>query len=116
MFAFFERLIQPTARQGSAPPGGLLAFYWHFVRQARGLFGAMFVTGFVVALIDTLIPVFIGRLVRLMEAQDRMAALQQATPALLGMATLVLLGRPAALLADSLVRNNAVLPLSLIHI
>ena len=110
MFAFFERLIQPTARQGSAPPGGLLAFYWHFVRQARGLFGAMFVTGFVVALIDTLIPVFIGRLVRLMEAQDRMAALQQATPALLGMATLVLLGRPAALLADSLVRNNAVLP------
>ena len=39
-----------------------------------------------------------------------MAALQQATPALLGMATLVLLGRPAALLADSLVRNNAVLP------
>ncbi len=110
MFAFFERLIQPTARQGSAPPGGLLAFYWHFVRQARGLFGAMFVTGFVVALIDTLIPVFIGRLVRLMEAQDRMAALQQATPALLGMAALVLLGRPAALLADSLVRNNAVLP------
>jgi ATP-binding cassette subfamily B multidrug efflux pump len=110
MFAFFERLIQPTARQGSAPPGGLLAFYWHFVRQARGLFGAMFVTGFVVALIDTLIPVFIGRLVRLMEAHDRMAALQQATPALLGMAVLVLLGRPAALLADSLVRNNAVLP------
>jgi ATP-binding cassette subfamily B multidrug efflux pump len=39
-----------------------------------------------------------------------MAALQQATPALLGMAALVLLGRPAALLADSLVRNNAVLP------
>jgi ATP-binding cassette subfamily B multidrug efflux pump len=31
-------------------------------------------------------------------------------PALLGMAALVLLGRPAALLADSLVRNNAVLP------
>jgi ATP-binding cassette subfamily B multidrug efflux pump len=70
----------------------------------------MFVTGLVVALIDTLIPVFIGRLVRLMEAQDRAAALHEATPALLGMAALVLLGRPAALLADSLVRNNAVLP------
>ncbi|HRD98374.1 MAG TPA: ABC transporter ATP-binding protein [Rubrivivax sp.] len=110
MFAFFEKRIRPTALQGSAPPGGLLAFYWHFVSQARGLFGAMFVTGLVVALIDTLIPVFIGRLVRLMEAQDRMAALQQATPALLGMAAVVLLGRPAALLADSLVRNNAVLP------
>jgi ATP-binding cassette subfamily B multidrug efflux pump len=110
MFAFFEKRVQPTARHGSPPPEGLLAFYWHFVGQARGLFGAMFVTGLVVALIDTLIPVFIGRLVRLMEAQDRSAALQEATPALLGMASLVLLGRPAALLADSLVRNNAVLP------
>ena len=110
MFAFFETRLQPTALHGSPPPDGLLAFYWHFVRQARGLFGAMFVTGLVVALIDTLIPVFIGRLVRLMEAQDRAAALHEATPALLGMAALVLLGRPAALLADSLVRNNAVLP------
>ena len=110
MFAFFETRLQPTALHGSPPPDGLLAFYWHFVRQARGLFGAMFVTGLVVALIDTLIPVFIGRLVRLMEAQDRTAALHEATPALLGMAALVLLGRPAALLADSLVRNNAVLP------
>ena len=37
----------------------------------------MFATGLVVALIDTLIPVFIGKLVRLMEAQDRAAALAQ---------------------------------------
>jgi ATP-binding cassette subfamily B multidrug efflux pump len=110
MFAFFERRIQPTARPGSAPPQGLLAFYWHFVRQARHLFGAMFVTGLAVALIDTLIPVFIGRLVRLMEASDRAAALAAALPSLLAMALLVLLGRPLALLLDSLMRNNAVLP------
>ena len=110
MFAFFERRIRPTARPGSAPPPGLFAFYWHYVQQTRGLFGAMFVTGLVVALIDTLIPVFIGKLVRLMESPDRAAALAGALPALLGMAALVVLGRPAALLCDSLVRNNAVLP------
>ena len=110
MFAFFERRIQPTARPGSAPPQGLMAFYWHFVRQTKGLFGAMFVTGLVVALIDTLIPVFIGRLVRLMENSDRAAALAEAAPMLIGMGLLVLLGRPAALLMDSLVRNNAVVP------
>ncbi len=110
MFAFFERRIRPTALPGSAPPQGLIAFYWHFVRQSRHLFGAMFVTGLVVALIDTLIPVFIGRLVRLMEAQDRATALAQQMPALIAMALLVLLGRPLALLADSLVRNNAVVP------
>jgi ATP-binding cassette subfamily B multidrug efflux pump len=110
LFAFFESRIRPTAMPGSAPPQGLIAFYWHFIRQAKHLFGAMFVTGLVVALIDTLIPLFIGRLVRLMEATDRAAALEAAMPSLLAMGAAVLFGRPLALLMDSLVRNNAVVP------
>ncbi len=110
LFAFFESRIRPTAMPGSAPPQGLLAFYWHFIRQAKHLFGAMFVTGLVVALIDTLIPLFIGRLVRLMEASDRAAALEASMPMLLAMGAAVLIGRPLALLLDSLVRNNAVVP------
>jgi len=110
MFAFFESRIRPTARPGSAPPAGLLAFYWHYVRQTKGLFAAMFVTGIGVALIDTLIPLFIGRLVTLMEAGDRAAAFQAALPSLLGMAAAVMVLRPLALVCDSLVRNNAVVP------
>jgi ATP-binding cassette subfamily B multidrug efflux pump len=110
LFSFFEQRIQPTAAHAATPPPGLIAFFWHFVRQARGLFIAMFATGLAVALIDTLIPVFIGRLVSLMEASDRAAALADATPKLIAMAVLVLVGRPLALLADSLVRNNAVVP------
>ncbi len=110
MFAFFESLVQPTARPGTAPPQSLLGFYWHYVRQTRGLFATMFVTGLVVALIDTLIPVFIGHLVRLMARPDRAAALAENGWLLVGMGVLVMLGRPAALLADSLVRNNAVVP------
>ncbi|MCW5632917.1 MAG: ABC transporter ATP-binding protein [Rubrivivax sp.] len=110
MFAFFESRIRPTARTGSAPPQSLLGFYWHFVSQTRGLFGLMFLTGLAVALVDTLIPIFIGRLVRLMEASDRAAAFEQALPMLLGMAAVVLVLRPLALMTDSLVRNNAVVP------
>ncbi|MBK6469482.1 MAG: ABC transporter ATP-binding protein [Betaproteobacteria bacterium] len=110
MFTFFETRIRPTALPGTAPPTGLLAFYWHYVRQARGLFAAMFVTGLAVALIDTVIPVFIGKLVRLMQATDRAAALADAMPMLVGMGVLILVGRPLALMADSLVRNNAVVP------
>jgi ATP-binding cassette subfamily B multidrug efflux pump len=110
LFSFFEQRIQPTAAHAATPPPGLIEFFWHFVRQARGLFIAMFATGLAVALIDTLIPVFIGRLVSLMEASDRAAALADATPKLIAMAVLVLVGRPLALLADSLVRNNAVVP------
>jgi ATP-binding cassette subfamily B multidrug efflux pump len=110
MFAFFESRVVPTARPGSAPPQSLLGFYWHFVGQARGLFGLMFLTGLAVALVDTLIPVFIGRLVRLMEAADRAAAFAQALPMLVAMALVVLVLRPLALMSDSLVRNNAVVP------
>jgi len=110
MFAFFENRIRPTARPGGEPPQGLVAFYWHFVGQARGLFGLMFLTGLTVALVDTLIPIFIGRLVRLMEASGRVAAFEQAVPALMGMAAVVLVVRPLALMTDSLVRNNAVVP------
>jgi ATP-binding cassette subfamily B multidrug efflux pump len=110
MFAFFESRIRPTARPGTAPPSGLLAFYWHYVRQAKGLFGAMFVSGIAVALVDTLIPVFIGRLVTLMQAADRAAAFAAALPMLLGMAAVVLVLRPFLLMCDSLLRNNAVVP------
>ena len=102
--------LRPTAVPDTAPPGDLWAFYWHFIRQSRGLYGALFVTGLGVALIDTVIPLFIGRLVRLMETSDRAAAVQQALPMLLAMGALVLLGRPLMLLADSLVRNVIVVP------
>ena len=74
MFAFFESRIRPTELPRAGPPGGLVAFYWHFVRQTRWLYAGMFVTGLAVALIDTLIPVFIGKLVTLMQAVDRAAA------------------------------------------
>jgi len=40
------------------------------------LYAALFVTGLIVALIDMLIPVFIGRLVSMMEATDRVVALR----------------------------------------
>ena len=110
MFAWFESRIRPTLVSTEAPPPGLIAFYWHFIRQTRGLYAAMFATGLAVALIDTSIPVFIGRLVALMESADRQAAFDAALPLLVTMALLVLIGRPLALLADSLVRNNAVVP------
>jgi ATP-binding cassette subfamily B multidrug efflux pump len=110
VFAFFESRIRPVAVPDAPPPGGLLTFYWHFIRQTRGLYAAMFFTGLCVALIDTAIPVFIGKLVTLMGADDRADAFRAALPMLVAMAVVILVGRPVALLADSLVRNNAVVP------
>jgi len=116
MYRYFESLVPralaPPPHDGvrAGPPPGLLAFYWHFVRQTRGLYLAMLGTGLGVALIDTTIPVFIGRLVGLMTADDRSAALRAQWPLLAAMAVLVLFGRPLMMAIDSLVRNSAVIP------
>ena len=107
----FQGSIQGTASPGpGAPPQGLLAFYWHFVSQAKGWFAAMFAASLAVALLDTVIPLFIGKLVSLMEATDRMGALQGEWPLLLAMAVLMLIVRPLVLLCDVAIRHNALIP------
>ncbi len=107
----FLQGIRGTASAGrGAPPPGLIAFYWHFVRQTKGWYAAMFAASLAVALLDTVIPLFIGRLVSLMEAADRMTALEAQLPMLLGMVGLVLVVRPLALFADIAIRHRALIP------
>jgi ATP-binding cassette subfamily B multidrug efflux pump len=111
MFDYLQSRIRGTAAANpGAPPPGLFAFYWHFVRQTRGWYALMLLTGLAVALIDTTIPVFIGRLVSLMEAEDRQGALAQEWPLLLVMVALVLIIRPAVLLVDVAIRHNTLIP------
>ena len=111
MFRYLQSRIRGTASPGpGAPPPGLLAFYWHFARQTKGWYALMFVTSLAVALIDTVIPVFIGKLVSLMETADRHAALAREWPLLAGMVGLVLIARPLVLLADVAIRHNALIP------
>jgi ATP-binding cassette, subfamily B, multidrug efflux pump len=62
MFKYLQSRIRGTASTGpGAPPPGLIAFYWHFVRQTKVWYAAMFATSLAVALIDTVILVFIGK-------------------------------------------------------
>ena len=111
MFNYLQSRIHGTASTGpAAPPPGLLAFYWHFVRQTTQWYAAMFATSLAVALIDTVIPVFIGTLVSLMQATDRHAAIAERMPMLLAMAALVLVVRPLVLLADIAIRQNTLVP------
>jgi ATP-binding cassette, subfamily B, multidrug efflux pump len=111
MFGYLQSRIRGTANPGpGAPPPGLIAFYWHFVHQHKRWYVLMFVTSLAVALIDTVIPVFIGRLVSLMEAVDRQTALAAQWPLLIGMVGLVLIVRPLVMLADVAIRHNALIP------
>ena len=107
----FPSSIRGTATPGpGAPPQGLLAFYWYFVSQTKGWYGAMFAASLAVALLDTVIPLFIGKLVSLMEATDRQAALAREWPMLAGMVGLVLVIRPLAILVDMAIRQQALIP------
>jgi ATP-binding cassette subfamily B multidrug efflux pump len=116
MFAWFESLVQPTRTDPSAPPpsgaegDGLLRFCWHYARQMRGLIAALFAAGLAVALCDAGIPVIIGRVVTLASTHDPATLLRDAWPQLLGMAAFLLLVRPAALLLQNLMTNQAIAP------
>ena len=111
MLKYLESRIRGTATVGpGVPPPGLMRFYWHFVRQTKGWYAAMFATSLAVALIDTVIPVFIGKLVTLMEATDRQAALAEQSVMLIGMVVLILIVRPLVMLTDIAVRQNALIP------
>ena len=116
MFRFFERLLEPTQKPPETPPPelgsphALVRFYWHFVRQVPGLLAALFVTGFIVALMDAAIPLFMGRIVTLVSEQHPETIWREAGWQLAGMALLLLVLRPVAYLGQALVTNQVLIP------
>ena len=97
MFNLFEKALNSTGLpERPEPPATLIGFYWHFARQAKGLFAMLFVAGFVVALFDATIPVFMGRVVTLITASDPKTLVAEQWHMLLGMAAVLLIGRPLA--------------------
>ncbi|MBV9235055.1 MAG: ABC transporter ATP-binding protein, partial [Xanthobacteraceae bacterium] len=109
MFGFFERLLHATEAPGRPePPARLLAFYWHFAREAKPLFAALFGAGLVLALLDSLIPVFIGRIVALITANPPDVLFEKFWPMLALMAFVLLVARPAALITQAMLANQAI--------
>ena len=109
MFSLFEKTLAPTSLpERPEPPGGLIAFYWHFARQAKGLFIALFVIELFVAVFDTAIPWFIGRIVTLVTSLPVNRFLAESWPWLAAMAVVVLVARPGIVLARYLVTNQAI--------
>jgi len=109
MFALFERFLTPTdAPENPEPPGGLIAFLWHFARQAKWLFAALFVVELFVALTDSAVPWFMGRVVTMVTKTPPDRFLAVGWPWLAGMAIVVLIVRPAVALTRYLITNQAI--------
>ena len=108
MFSLFERLLKPTAiPEGAEPPPDFGAFFWHFARQAKGLFAALFAAGLLVALLDSTIPVFMGRIVTLITASPPDELFAKFWPHLVGMALVLLVARPLALRGSRIAESAA---------
>ena len=109
MFALFETLLRPTdTPEHPEPPAGLIAFFWHFARQAKWLFVALFVVEMFMALSDSAVPWFMGRIVTLVTSVPPERFLAVTWPMLTGMAVVVLLVRPGVALMRYLIANQGI--------
>src|SRR3977135_4173366 len=96
MFRRFEKVLNPTDEpERPEPPAGLLAFYLHFGRQVKGLLAALFVIELFVALLDTAVPWFMGRIVTFVSKVSPDEFLAVTWPWLVAMNLGVLIARAA---------------------
>ncbi len=110
MFTWFEQILNPTAPPPGEPPEKLGRFYWHFIRQSRALVLALFAVGILTAVVDSLIPFFLGKVVALATTLGPAELWAQAHWRLLGMAAVLLVVRPAGLFLRNLITNQAIAP------
>ncbi|NBJ09392.1 ABC transporter ATP-binding protein [Microvirga arsenatis] len=108
MFRFFETRIDFRKKPPEeAPPDTLWGFYWHFIRQAKGLFLALFALGFVLAVVEALVPWLIGRLVNALSTATPKGIFDEAGPLLIAMAAIILLVRPLGTILFRLLVNHS---------
>src|ERR1051325_9451525 len=109
MFRRFETTLNPTREpERPVPAPGFVVFFWHFARQVKGLLIALFVIELFVALFDTAVPWFMGRIVTFVSPLAPERFLAETWPWLTGMALTVLIARPGIVFARYLLTNQAI--------
>jgi ATP-binding cassette, subfamily B, multidrug efflux pump len=111
MLRRFEALLDPTAGTPAPPPNaGLVRFYWFYIRQVTGLTIALFICGGLIAVLDTMIPAFIGKVVSLVSSHTPETLFHDQGLTLLGMAGVILVVRPLSFVAHNILVNQIVNP------
>jgi ATP-binding cassette subfamily B multidrug efflux pump len=111
MLRRFEALLDPTGPEPAPPPtAGLARFYWHYIRQARWLAVSLYVVGGLIAILDTTIPTFIGRVVSLVSTHAPDALVRECWRELLVMAIVLGLVRPVTFFAHTVIVNQVINP------
>ncbi len=111
MFRFFETRIDPfRAHDETTPPASLIRYYARFCRQVWPFLVALMVVGLAVSLIEVTVLRFVGALVDMLRDTPRDELFQRHGGEFLGMALLVLVGRPLASFTHDLITQQAVAP------
>ncbi|WP_394688262.1 ABC transporter ATP-binding protein [Hoeflea sp.] len=110
MFGWFERQLNPYPKSApSAPPEGLLAFCWHYSRDAAPWLIAMSVLTALIAVGEVLLFGFLGSIVDWLANSDPEGFLDREGMRLAWMGALVLIGLPLVVLIDSLIIHQTLL-------
>ncbi len=112
LFVWFERLIDPFRDHPvEQPPGELMAFYWHFVRQIWPHFALLLFIGLLIAIIEVSLFAFLGQIIDMVrQAPDAGTFFADHGRALVLMAIVALLFRPAMALFHDLLVQQAIIP------
>ena len=111
MLAFFERLFDPVEPAPVVrPPDRSGAFFLHFLWPIRGLLLAALAASGVAALSETALYVFLGVLVDWMAETERGVFLAVHGPALIAMAVIAIVVRPASVLVSRGLISLALVP------
>lgn len=109
LLTFFESFIDPfKSHPDKAPPTTLLAFYWHYVKQVKGIFIGLLIIGFFVSIMEIALFSYIGKIVDMVESSSTAKALwDNHQGEFIWMMTVIVLLRPIASLIHNLILNQA---------
>jgi ATP-binding cassette, subfamily B, multidrug efflux pump len=109
MLRFFESLIDPgRTPDGVTPPAATRAFYWHFMKQHKNLFGYLVLIQLLMGVFDAALPVFVGMLINRMSGTTPSAFFADHGWLLAIMALIILVLRPATLSLQFLLSQQSI--------
>ncbi len=111
LLRLFESIIKPTDRSPEAAlPTSIIGFYLYFLRKIPRLLILLVCLIMAASVVDVIVPVIIGRVVKLLSSKTPDELLYIAWPELATAAIIMVIIRPTLLLAQDLVVNQAVSP------
>ena len=110
MFSWFERRLNPYPSEApTAPPSGLIAFAWHYSREAAPWLIAMTVLTAMISVGEVVLFGFLGSIVDWLASADPDGFMEREGTRLMLMGAMVLIGLPLTVFLHSIIIHQTLL-------